>query len=177
MALGRGVSQGLDMGRWLSLVARAGSGRDAAHLQLLHTVVRLMSEADGPKRAAPALLAAIGTSLEAERANLWTAVEPASLRCSESWHAAALDAGRYRRVTPELTLRPGFGLPGLVLERGGPVWLASMGEDATFPRGQGLGDEPPGGMAFPARSWTGIAAVVELIGRDVRRPDTALLEC
>ncbi len=104
--------------------------------------------------------------------NLWVADERGTLRQAASWHAADVDPSRFERVSRELSLRPGFGLPGQVLESGRPAWLSDMAEDPSFPRSSAA---PLAGVAFPVGTTSGVVGVLELFAPRPCEPDDDLI--
>ncbi|HEY6780971.1 MAG TPA: SpoIIE family protein phosphatase [Thermoleophilaceae bacterium] len=155
----------------LAVRLRADQERDARRLALQYEVARILSEAETPTAAGPELLAAIAAKLGFEAGNFWVAESPGVLRCGASWQTVDVDPARFRRVSPELALRPGFGLPGEALQRGRPTWLRDMAADASFPRVTG---PAPGGVAFPVRTTAGVVGVIELFAERLREPDAEL---
>jgi PAS domain S-box-containing protein len=156
------------------LVARLRAQRthDAMRLAMQYDVARILSEADTPAEAGPGVLATIGPPLGFEAGNLWVADERGVLRCTASWHEPGFDPARCTRVSLELALRPGFGLPGQVLKSGRPAWLPDMSVDQSFPRATAA---PLGGVAFPIGTTSGVVGVIELFALAPSQPDADLI--
>jgi PAS domain S-box-containing protein len=156
----------------LVLRLRGEREHDAMRLAMQYEVAHILSEADTPSQAGPRLLATIAPPLGFEAGNLWVADERGVLRQAASWHAAGFDSSRFERVSRELALRPGFGLPGQALESGRPAWLADMAEDPSFPRATA---GPLAGAAFPMGTTSGVAGVIELFASPPSEPDDDLI--
>lgn len=86
---------------------------------------------------------------------------------SEPGIAAAL-----RAKTEALTFRPGFGLPGVILATGEPLWIADTDGSDNFPRWK-LGFR--GAFGFPLKSDGATVAVLEFFTRSPMAPDPELL--
>jgi signal transduction histidine kinase len=100
------------------------------------------------------------------------------LRSADAWHVAnPARTSAFRAATGKSEFTPGVGLPGVVLETAGPVWIAELPGNINFPRlrfAEHCGLKC--GVAFPVLSGTDVVAVVELYASEARQPDTALLE-
>ncbi|HEU4704866.1 MAG TPA: PAS domain S-box protein, partial [Sphingomicrobium sp.] len=75
-------------------------------------------------------------------------------------------------ATQAMRFEPGVGLPGRVVETGGPLWISSVNKDDNFLR-RGLGFESAFG--FPVLSGGRCIAVLEFFSRDSRQPEEHLL--
>ena len=78
------------------------------------------------------------------------------------------------RTTP---LARGMGLPGRVWAAGRPAWIPDVVVDTNFPRARaaervGL----HGAFALPLLRGTDVVGVMEFFSREIREPDTALLD-
>ena len=157
--------------------ANRGPGTDASDLgRVEHAVALIVAETEHPVEVYDAVLKAIGEALGWRLGAVWE-VDPRTrrLRCARTWHAGER-APEFESLSAALTLSPGVGLPGRVLESGQPAWLVDAPEDANFPRAQaaqrgGL----RAGFAFPLRSPRGVVGVVEFFTGELREPDYRLL--
>ena len=160
-------------------IGRAGTRlADAGNLQRVeHAVARILAETDRPVEVYAAVLAAIGSSLGWELGAVWeTGPGDGLLRCIRTWHAGA-GAPEFEALSERITLAPGEGLPGRVLESGEPVWIVDAPEDGNFPRAAiarraGL----HAAFGFPLLSPKGVVGMMEFFSRDLRQPDVRLLE-
>ena len=97
------------------------------------------------------------------------------LRCVRVWHAEVRD-DEFEALSERLTLRPGQGLPGRVLESGAPVWMVDAPEDVNFPRAEAARRSGlHAGFAFPLPGPRGILGVIEFFAGELREPDDRLL--
>ncbi len=97
---------------------------------------------------------------------------------STLWH---LDDGEqfaiFRQVTENLRFQRGQGLPGRVLESGGPVWLADITQDDNFSRATRARDFGlRGAFAIPVLAGETVVAVLEFFSREIANPDPSWLE-
>src|SRR6476469_9611637 len=157
--------------------ANRGPGTDASDLgRVEHAVALIVAETEQPVEVYDAALKAIGEALGWRLGAVWE-VDPRTrrLHCARTWHAGER-AQEFEALSGALTLSPGVGLPGRVLESGQPAWLVDAPEDANFPRAQaaqrgGL----HAGFAFPLRSPRGVVGVMEFFTGELREPDHRLL--
>jgi PAS domain S-box-containing protein len=146
--------------------------RDSARLHAQYGVARAIAEARSFEDAAPSLLASIARPLGRQVANFWALRDDGTLGCIGQWHEDGVDVEAFQRVTGELVLKPGEGLPGQAWKAGRPVWLGDLVEAGTFVRAReaesaGL----HGGMAFPVTAADSCVGAIELFSREVRERD------
>jgi PAS domain S-box-containing protein len=154
---------------------RAERERDAARLQVQYGVARALAESDDFEEAAPRLLQAIARPLRRELAQFWTMDAGGRLRCTASWRERDLDFGEFEQASRELAVESGKGLPGLVWDKGHPMWLGDVRAEYGFIREKELTSVGlRGGMAFPIRSDDERIGVLELFSREVRERDPEL---
>jgi len=159
--------------------SRAGTRlADAGNiLRVEHAVARILAESDRPVEVYAAVLEVIGRSLGWELGAAWeTGPGDGLLRCIRTWHSGA-GAPEFEALSKRITLAPGEGLPGRVLQSGEPVWIVDAPEDANFPRAAfarraGL----HAAFGFPLLSPRGVLGMMEFFTRDLRQPDERLLE-
>jgi PAS domain S-box-containing protein len=89
------------------------------------------------------------------------------------------DARRYakfRKVSEEARYTPGEGLPGIVYQRGAPVWLEDVFQEPAFTR-QDFARESglKLGVAFPVMVGRKVVGALEFFGDESRPPDEDLL--
>ena len=108
------------------------------------------------------------TAGELESAGIWHVVSNNSLGEGFEDFRAASEARRFA---------PGSGLPGRVLASGSPAWVADTGKDDNFPR-QRLARSAnlASSFAFPVRSGSEIAAVLEFYAPTLQPPSAELLD-
>jgi PAS domain S-box-containing protein len=104
--------------------------------------------------------------------------DPPELIPSPLWHLDHPgDFARFQEVTEATRLKPGAGLPGRVLTRKGPVWIADVSRDANFPRAHLAGDIGiQGACGVPILSVGGVVAVLEFFSSEPDEPDEPLMQ-
>src|SRR2546421_3075940 len=173
--LGPAVLRALDLRRTREAQARAHQLQAATY-----AVTRILAEATTLPEAAAGLLRAISESLDWQFGALWMLDrEREVLQCPEIWHASEAGLDDLVRVTRELTLGQGVGLPGEVWASDGPIWHRDVTALAAprFPRlRHATAAGMRGAFGFPIRSTTAITGVIEFFSREPREPDRDLLE-
>jgi PAS domain S-box-containing protein len=158
---------------------RAGATlADAQDLQRVeHAVARILATTDWPVEAYSSVLEAIGGSLGWELGAVWeTRPGDDRLRCVRTWHAGD-GAPEFEALSERISLAPGEGLPGRVVETGGPVWLVDAPEDGNFPRAEvARRDGLHAAFGFPLLSPRGVVGVMEFFSRETRTLDERLLD-
>jgi PAS domain S-box-containing protein len=151
---------------------RSGRERDAARLSVQYRVARVLAEAGSLEDAAPEVLEAIGEPLGWEVGHLWEVPESGALRQVAAWTAPTVEAEEFERVTRELTLERGVGLPGRVWQSGATAWLTDVIAEDNNPRARAAATaDLRGGMAFPVRADGAPAVVIEFFARGAREPE------
>jgi len=151
---------------------------DAQSLQRVeHDVAQILAEKEGPVEVYAAALEAIGRTLGWELGAVWeVGPDDGRLRCVSTWHAGE-GAPEFEALSERLTLGPGEGLPGRLLETGRPAWISETPDDRNFPRAAAARREGlHAAFGFPLRSPRGIVGLMEFFTREVREPDERLLE-
>src|SRR6476659_2842537 len=133
-------------------------------------VARSLAETADPRDALSRALRVIAENLGWRLGAVW---EPApdgleALRCVELWHAPDSDAAEFERISREMSLAPGEGLPGRVWLTGEAAWVSDVMADENFPRAAearraGL----HAGFCFPIRSAGGVLG--DQVGQAVER--------
>jgi PAS domain S-box-containing protein len=157
-----------------------GSGGLIADLRDLrrveHAVARILAETEGPVEAYEAILAAIGETIGWRLGAVWE-VDPADgkMRCVRMWRSGP-PAEEFERLSAELALGPGEGLPGRVLAAEQPAWMQDAPEGGNFPRaGAARRAGLHAAFAFPLRSPEGAVGIMEFFAGELREPDDRLL--
>ena len=158
---------------------RAGTGfADAGNIQRVeYAVARILAERDRPVEVYQAVLQVVGGSLGWELGAVWEVVPgDGLLHCICTWHAGG-GFPEFEALSEHITLAPGEGLPGRVVESGDPAWLVDAPTDPGFPRAAsarrcGL----HAAFGFPLLSPRGVVGMMEFFTRELRQPDDHLLE-
>jgi PAS domain S-box-containing protein len=161
-----------------------GTGRagtpfaDVGNIQRVeYAVARILAESDRPVEVYEAVLQVIGGSLGWELGAVWeTERGDGLLRCIRTWHAGG-GFPEFEALSERITLAPGEGLPGVVVESGEPAWIVDAPENPNFPRAaiarrSGL----HAAFGFPLLSPKGVVGMMEFFSRELRQPDEHLLE-
>ena len=161
-----------------------GTGRvgtqfaDVGNIQRVeYAVARILAESDRPVEVYAKVLQVIGSSLGWELGAVWeTGPGDDLLRCVRAWHSGG-GFPEFEALSERLTLAPGEGLPGRVVESGEPAWFVDAPETANFPRAAiarrcGL----HAAFGFPLLSPRGVVGMMEFFTRELRQPDERLLE-
>ncbi|HEX6131127.1 MAG TPA: SpoIIE family protein phosphatase, partial [Actinomycetota bacterium] len=141
-----------------------------------HAVAAALAEAESVGAATPKLLAGVGEALGFDVGAVYL-VDPDAerLRCAGTWVREDRDVGRFAEVTRGFSPARGEGLPGMVWQRGEPVWIEDFATDPRMPRGPVAAEEQlHAAIAFPMRAGGELIGVLELLGRDFRQPDGEL---
>ncbi|MBA3690821.1 MAG: GAF domain-containing protein, partial [Actinobacteria bacterium] len=100
-----------------------------------------------------------------------------SLRCVQTWADPDRPAPRFEQMTRELVLGPGVGLPGTVLQEGGPIWMSDAPAEPNFPRWKvALQEQLHAAVGVPIRLNGQTVGVMEMLTDDARSSDTDLVE-
>ncbi|WP_053225796.1 PAS domain S-box protein [Solirubrobacter soli] len=105
-------------------------------LRVEHAVAEALLDTASADDAFPRLLAAVGEGLGWHYGGIWLPVASGALHCVATWSAGGKPLERFAAASRTLVLGPGEGLPGRVQARGRPAWIADVGSDPNFPRGQ-----------------------------------------
>jgi PAS domain S-box-containing protein len=124
------------------------------------------------------LLEAIARFLDCEFGAIWQSDETDTrLRCFATWESPTAAVDDFRRMTEQIELEPGQGLPGRVWESSEPAWIVDVLEDDNFPRVESAaGCGLRGAFAFPILGPSGLEAVIEFFTREPVQVDESLLK-
>lgn len=140
-----------------------------------YAVGRLVAETDSLDDIIPRILAAIGGSLAWDFGACWRPHD-GGLRCVATWHAGPV-GGEFERQTQRVTMAPGEGLPGSVLQADRPLWVEDVQRSTNFPRLEYAAREGMrGAFAFPVRDERGTWGIFEFFARVPEEPDAGLLQ-
>jgi len=135
-------------------------------------------DSDTLREAAPRFLRAVCDIVGWELGVIWLIDHDAQvLRCDLVWHVPSVNAAEFIALSRETTFSSGIGLPGRVWASGEPAWIPNVLKDSNFPRARlaakaGL----HGAFGFPIKSRGETLGVIEFFSRDIRPPDTSLLQ-
>jgi PAS domain S-box-containing protein len=141
-----------------------------------HAVARILAQGARPVEVYAATLQAIGAALGWDLGAVWELdAADGRVHCVRTWHAGGR-AREFEALSAALSLAPGEGLPGRVLARGEPAWIADFDADANFPRADAARRSGlHAGVAFPLHGSQGVVGVMEFFSSAPREPDEGLL--
>ncbi len=141
-------------------------------------VTQVMAQAATLKEAAPRILQAVCEGLGWDMGAFWTVDRQANvLRCQELWHTASVRAEAFVECCRQGTFDCGIGLPGRVWQSGRPAWIPDVAQDTNFPRAaNAIREGLHGAFGAPVLSGSELLGVIEFFSREIREPDSDLLE-
>jgi PAS domain S-box-containing protein len=169
--------------------------RTQQRLMAQYTTSGILSKSPSLAAAVAKILPAVCQSLEWEIVELWMPkgkpnenlsflmeVEEFSggsafLHCVEIWSKTLKEISEFVQITRQTTFALGLGLPGRVWKTQSPLWMSDIVDDADFLRSSiaakaGL----HAAFGFPIYSNNEVLGVVTFFSREVRQPDSALIQ-
>lgn len=160
----RRLERAQSLTRYLALSAEVA--RRVALTKDVHTV----------EEAGEVILRTIGQMLGWDAAVLWIVDEEGTSVPIGGWSCADLDHAMADLAGQHLSFRSGEGLPGRVVANLTPAWIEDVTLDDDFPRGTVASHHGvTTAFAFPIHGAGRVQAVIELLNREHRPVDTALL--
>ena len=160
--------------------ARDISERKRAENRLLaqHTVAHILADAANVEDATPRILEAVCECLDWDLGTLWRVDrETGVLRCAQVWCKPWVHAEEFEAATRARAFEPGAGLPGRVWVSRVPACIPDVARDPGFQRAS---EAARAGLhaafAFPIMLGAEVLGVIDFLSRDVRQPDTELLD-
>jgi PAS domain S-box-containing protein len=148
--------------------------RRSAELEVIRTLAQAASLAE----AAPRVLCAVCESLGWDLGVIWRLEqEKQVLRCVHVWHAPRLQADAFVSATQTSQFARGTGLPGRIWASRKPEWIPDVTHDPNFPRASLAGKNGlHGAFGFPLRLGEDVLGVIEFFSREIREPNSEVLE-
>jgi PAS domain S-box-containing protein len=153
---------------------KLGELRQAAQ----YAVARALAESKTLAEAAPKILEAVCNSLRWDVGTIWQVDDQEKvLRCVDLWHRSEPGLKVFDKATLRTAFTLGIGLPGRIWETAEPNWISDVLTDRNFPRAPiaakcGL----HGAFGFPIRLGKEVLGVIEFFSREIRQPDTKMLD-
>ncbi len=167
-----------------------------------YAVTRVLAESATLAQAAPRILSTIGTRLGWDVGVVWrketqtgmqapTGMQAQAgiraqggvqgqggvLRCVAFCHADGVAVPAFESSCRRIAFRAGVGLPGRIWAGNAPAWIGDVANDSNFPRAADAAqDGLHGAFGFPVQLNGACVGVVEFFSREIRRPDSRLLE-
>jgi PAS domain-containing protein len=159
--------------------AKPGTGIEQ-RLAIEHGATQALAEAVSLAEAAPRIIQAVCETLGWECGSCRVAAsDNASLHCVASWGGPGAGIAEFLKHTE--TILESRSLGGLIRRAwlaGEPVWLRDVTADKTFRRAPAaLKAGLHSAFAFPITAGDTVLGVMEFFSREIRQPDTDLLDC
>lgn len=145
--------------------------RKATEAQLMFDVARMAAEADSFEAALRQVLAAICTISGWSVGHAFVVPEgdqPRLVSTSIWFEEEPGTSAPIRAATEAIEFTLGVGLPGTILARGEPLWVADAAIDENFPRAS---SGFRGAFGFPLKAGKRIIAILEFFARSPTPPD------
>jgi diguanylate cyclase (GGDEF)-like protein/PAS domain S-box-containing protein len=145
-------------------------------LRAMQSVTTAMARADTPQEALEALLERLGEDMGWDLGAFWAVAGDGVLDLVAGWAGGRVDASEFERLSRQLRLEPGAGLPGQALERREPVWIDDYAADpgmlrARAARTAGLHSA----VCVPATREGDVVGIIELFSTELRLRDPAVI--
>jgi diguanylate cyclase (GGDEF)-like protein/PAS domain S-box-containing protein len=108
-------------------------------LRAMRSVTSAMARADTPQDALEAMLERLGEDMAWDVGAFWAVADDGVLELTAGWSGGRVDASEFERLSRQLRLEAGAGLPGQTLERREPVWIDDYAADPTMLRSRAAG--------------------------------------
>ncbi len=146
-------------------------------VRAMQSVTTAMARADTPEEALEALLARLGQDMGWDLGAYWAVAEDGALDLAAGWAGGRVDATDFERLSRQLRLEPGAGLPGQALERREPIWMQDYPADpgmlrARAARTAGLHSA----ICVPATREGEVVGIIEFFCTELRLRDRAVVE-
>jgi diguanylate cyclase (GGDEF)-like protein/PAS domain S-box-containing protein len=145
-------------------------------LRAMQSVTTAMARADTPQEALEALLARLGQDMGWDLGAYWAVADDGALDLAAGWAGGRVDATEFERLSRQLRLEPGAGLPGQALERREPIWMQDYAADpgmlrARAARTAGLHSA----ICVPATREGEVVGIIEFFCTELRLRDRAVV--
>ncbi len=152
--------------------------RAEQRLQVQHDITRILSEAATRAAATPEILRAVCETLGWDIGVAWSRdLRTHLLRSREIWLGGHGKFPVFVPATRKIRLADNAGLPGRVWASGQPEWIADTSAHGDYSRtAEAVKDGLRTAFAFPVCSGGEVLFVIEVLSREARSPDPAMLE-
>lgn len=146
-----------------------------------YAVSRALAESASLSLAVPAVLRAIGETLQWEFGAFWRVDREANvLRCGATWRSDSMMTTEFEAITQQSHLEPGVGLPGQVWVNGKTLWVSDILAETDRIAVQRRRSVAEAGLrsalVFPISVEKEILGIVEFFSRDMRFADHRLFQ-
>ncbi|MFZ5876069.1 MAG: diguanylate cyclase [Nitrospirota bacterium] len=150
--------------------------RAEEEVRLLHTMTRLISEADDLHTALQRVVQTVCDATGWLGGQAWTPRADGRLECSPAWYDAAASLQIIRSASETVAFGDNEGLPGRVWSSRAPLWLSEETLHATVPFGaliRAVGVRAV--LGIPVAAVERMVAVLEFYVREPRQEDERLM--
>jgi diguanylate cyclase (GGDEF)-like protein len=142
----------------------------------MQSVTTAMARAHTPQEALEGLLERLGEDMGWDVGAFWGVAGDGALDLVAGWAGGRVDASEFERLSRQLRLEPGAGLPGQALERRETIWIEDYAADpgmlrARAARTAGLHSA----ICVPATREGEVVGIIEFFGTELRLRDRALI--
>lgn len=162
----------LSFGRHLAQQRRAEQ-----RLNAQYSATRVLADALTLQEAIPQILQAICQGLKWDVGEIWC-VDPQDhlLRLAGTWHKPSLNATQLAIQSEQITFKRGKGLPGQIWDKGEPLWLTDLQNNANFLRKDLLPKPVCAACGFPILEADNVVAIMLFLSRKPQAPDRNVVE-
>ncbi len=152
--------------------------QDDQRRALQYSTSRTLAEAGSVREAASSVIQQICNQLGWIAGGLWMLdADHQSLHLTEIWYSPLRNIDEFVELSRSLTFKPGYGLPGIVLQSCQPQWIRDVAEYAECPRADMARKcQLHGAIGFPIVAQGDILGVLELFSCDATTPEESLQE-
>ncbi len=144
-------------------------------LRAMQSVTSAMARAHTPQEALEALLERLGEDMGWDVGAFWAVADDGVLELTAGWAAARVDAFEFERLSRQLRLEPGAGLPGQAMERREPVWIDDYAADASMLRSRAARTAGlHSAIGVPATREGDVVGVIEFFSAELRGRDPSV---
>jgi diguanylate cyclase (GGDEF)-like protein/PAS domain S-box-containing protein len=146
-------------------------------LRAMQSVTTAMARADTPEEALEALLERLGKDMGWDVGGYWDVAEDGAMHLVAGWTGTGVDASEFARLSRQLRLEPGVGLPGQALARRETIWIQDYAADpgmlrARAARTAGLHSA----IVVPVTREGSVVGIIEFFCTKLRLRDQAVIE-
>ena len=142
-----------------------------------YAVANLLAGSWSLAEAGPRIIEAIAGVGNWVAGSIWLEDKTESrLQCTTTWHRDGAELEAFGKVSLEIILAAGTGLPGRVFQSHKPVCIRDVRHDDNFPRAAAAAAANlKGAFAFPLRTEGQVNGVLELFSPEMVEPDDDLI--
>jgi diguanylate cyclase (GGDEF)-like protein/PAS domain S-box-containing protein len=145
-------------------------------LRVMRSVTHTMARSDTPQEALEGLLETLGQDQEWDLGAYWAVADDGALDLTAGWTRDGVDASEFERLSRQLRLEPGAGLPGRALQSAETIWIGDYAADSSFLRATAARKAGlRSAICVPVTRDGAVVGVIEFFCARVRTRDEALV--